>query len=68
MKKYLNLLIVCWLIGLFLPICQSFLEPMTLKSVTDVLEHCKPDSAPQIVKYLVLFLFVHFLMNHRKHS
>lgn len=58
MKKHLNLLIVCWLIGLFLPICQSFLEPMTLKSVTDVLEHCKPDSAPQIVKYLVLFLFV----------
>ena len=31
---------------------------MTLKSITDALEHCKSDSAPQVVKYLVLFLFV----------
>ena len=58
MKKHLNLLVVCWVVGLFLPICQSFLEPMTLKSVTEALEHCNPESAPQIVKYLVLFLFV----------
>lgn len=58
MKKHLNLLIVCWLVGLFLPICQSFLEPMSVKSVTDVLEHCTSDSTPQIVKFLVLFLCV----------
>lgn len=58
MKKHLNLLFVCWAVGLFLPICQSFLEPMTLKSVTDALEHCKPDSTPQIVKFLFLFLCV----------
>ena len=58
MRKHLNLLMVCWLVGLFLPICQSFLEPMSVKSVTDVLEHCTSDSTPQIVKFLLLFLCV----------
>lgn len=41
---------------MFLPIVQSFLEPMALKSITNVLEHCKPDSASQIVKLMFLFL------------
>ncbi len=56
MRKHLNLLIICWVIGVFLPICQSFIEPMALKSVTDVLAHCKPDSASHIVKLMLLFL------------
>ncbi|MBR0197772.1 MAG: ABC transporter ATP-binding protein [Kiritimatiellae bacterium] len=52
----MNLLVICWLIGMFLPICQSFIEPMALKSVTDVLAHCKLDSASHIVKLMLLFL------------
>lgn len=58
MKKNLRLLFICWMIGMFLPICQSFLEPMALKSVTDTLEHCTPDDTVQIVKFLFLFLCV----------
>ena len=58
MKKYLNLLIVCWAVGLFLPITRSLVEPITMNGITAALKNITSESALQIIRFLGLFLFV----------
>lgn len=58
MKKHLNLLIVCWLVGVFMPITRSFIEPTTMNGITDVLQNCTNESVSRIVLFLCLFLLV----------
>ena len=58
MKKHIFLLLVCWLVGLFMPITRSFIEPTTMNGITATLQHCTSDSAPRIMLFLGLFLFV----------
>ena len=58
MKKHLNLLIVCWLVGRFMPITRSFVKPTTTNGITGTLQHCTSESASRIILFLGLFLLV----------
>lgn len=58
MKKHLNLLVACWLVGAFMPITRAFIEPTTMNGITDVLQHSTGESAPRIILFLGLFLLV----------
>ena len=55
MKKHLNLLVACWLVGAFMPITRAFIEPTTMNGITDVLQHSTGESAPRIILFLWLF-------------
>ncbi|MCQ2262586.1 MAG: hypothetical protein MJZ42_05465, partial [Bacteroidales bacterium] len=60
MKRHTLLFVLCWLIGLFLIILQTIVEPATMKSATATLQNVTTESGPRIVLFAVLFFITHF--------
>ncbi len=58
MRKHFKLLVISWIIGVFMPITRSFIEPSTMNGITDALQNCVPGDASRILMFLGLFLFV----------